>query len=45
LRRDRHLDKARSSFLRSRKMIAIAVIAIFIVGIAVLNRVEFGRFD
>jgi hypothetical protein len=44
LRAGRGPDKART-VLRSPPMIGIAAIVIFIAVIAILNRVEFGRFD
>jgi hypothetical protein len=45
LRLRRRLDKAPDREIRSPLMVAIGVIAIFIAVMAILNRVEFGRFD
>jgi ribose/xylose/arabinose/galactoside ABC-type transport system permease subunit len=45
LRLSRRPDKARTENFRSPPMLGIAVIVIFIAVIAILNRVEFGRFD
>jgi ribose/xylose/arabinose/galactoside ABC-type transport system permease subunit len=45
LRLRRRLDKAQAREFRRPPMIGIAVIVIFIAVIAILNRVEFGRFD
>jgi hypothetical protein len=45
LRLPRRPDKARTGKFRSPLMAAIGVIVLFIAVIAILNRVEFGRFD
>jgi hypothetical protein len=45
LRPAARLDKAETVEPAEPLMIAIGVIVVFIVVIAVLNRVEFGRFD
>jgi hypothetical protein len=45
LRRCAPLAKARPGKCSERPMIGIGVIVLFILGIAVLNRLEFGRFD
>jgi hypothetical protein len=45
LRLKQRPDKARSGKSRSPLMVAIGVILVFIAVIAILNRIEFGRFD
>ncbi|WP_331503649.1 hypothetical protein [Phenylobacterium sp.] len=45
LRLSRGVDKAGQQTSPEPRMTAIYIIAIFIAVIAVLNRVEFGRFD
>jgi hypothetical protein len=45
LRLRRRLDKAGPSTLLERLMLGIGIIVIFIAVIAILNRIEFGRFD
>jgi hypothetical protein len=45
LRVRRRPDKAGPSTLLERPMLGIGIIVIFIAVIAILNRIEFGRFD
>jgi hypothetical protein len=45
LRLRRRPDKAGPSTLLERLMLGIGIIVIFIAVIAILNRIEFGRFD
>jgi hypothetical protein len=45
LRAARRPDKAGPSTLLERLMLGIGIIVIFIAVIAILNRIEFGRFD